>query len=296
MAKGKTIMLQGTSSGVGKSLLCTALCRIFREEGYRVAPFKAQNMSSHVYITKEGGLIGAAQGFQAEAAGIAATVEMNPILLQPQTDTGARVIVLGRDWGEMSGWDYRREFLPRAKEIVRQCLDRLREEYELLVIEGAGSPAEINLREGDIVNMATAEMAESPVLLVADIHRGGAFASLIGTLELLTGEERKRVKGFFINKFRGDVRLLKPGLDFLVERTGRGVLGVIPYLKDHGIEEEDALERPDENRLCRITGCAEKDLAVREELYRSLASRVRAHLDLAGIYECMGLAGGRSLE
>ena len=163
-----------------------------------------------------------------------------------------------------------------------------------MVIEGA----EARLRSicvGDIVNMATAEMAESPVLLVADIHRGGAFASLIGTLELLTGEERKRVKGFFINKFRGDVRLLKPGLDFLVERTGRGVLGVIPYLKDHGIEEEDALERPDENRLCRITGCAEKDLAVRKNCTQRCFP-VRAHLIWPGFMNAWAWPGAGVLS
>ncbi len=236
-----SIMLQGTSSHVGKSLLCTALCRIFYQDGFRTVPFKAQNMALNSAVTLDGGEIGRAQAVQAEAAGLSATVYMNPILLKPKQDHEAQVIVLGNPQGDMHAWDYRQHFLPQAESLVRDCIKRLKSEYEVLVIEGAGSPAEINLKDRDIVNMKTAELADAPVLLVADIDRGGVFAFLIGTLELLEPEERQRVKGFIINKFRGDLNLLKPGLDFLEERTGIPVLGVVPYIHEHGIDEEDSV-------------------------------------------------------
>lgn len=234
-------MLQGTSSHVGKSLLCTALCRIFQQDGYLTAPFKAQNMALNSTVTPDGGEIGRAQGVQAEAAGVAASVLMNPILLKPKQDMQAQVVVMGSPVADMSARDYRSEFLPGAVSMVRDCIEKLKSQYEVLVIEGAGSPAEVNLKDRDIVNMKTAELAESPVLLVADIDRGGVFASLIGTLELLEPEERDRIKGFIINKFRGDLELLRPGLDFLTERTGIPVLGVVPYLHEHGIDEEDSV-------------------------------------------------------
>lgn len=238
-------MLQGTSSHVGKSLLCTALCRIFHQDGYITAPFKAQNMALNSTVTPDGGEIGRAQGVQAEAAGVAASVLMNPILLKPKQDMQSQVVVLGSPVADMSARDYRSDFLPGAVSIVKDCIDRLKSQYEVLVIEGAGSPAEVNLKDRDIVNMKTAELAESPVILVADIDRGGVFASLIGTLELLEADERKRVKGFIINKFRGDLELLKSGLDFLTGKTGIPVLGVIPYLHDHGIDEEDSVSLSD---------------------------------------------------
>ncbi|MEW6623430.1 MAG: cobyric acid synthase [Bacillota bacterium] len=241
MAVSRSIMLQGTSSNVGKSVLCTALCRIFHQEGYRVAPFKAQNMALNSAVTPDGGEIGRAQGAQAEAAGIKATVHMNPILIKPKQDLHAQIIVLGRPIGDMSAKQYRSDYLAKAEPLVQDSINRLKEEYDVLVIEGAGSPAEINLKDRDIVNMKTAELADAPVLLVADIDRGGVFASLIGTLELLEPHERARVKGFIINKFRGDLDLLKPGLVFLEERTGIPVLGVIPYIHDHGIDEEDSV-------------------------------------------------------
>ncbi|MEQ8174716.1 MAG: cobyric acid synthase [Syntrophomonadaceae bacterium] len=245
MRKTRCIMLQGTSSHVGKSLLCTALCRIFHQDGYRTAPFKAQNMALNSTVTPDGGEIGRAQGVQAQAAGVSASVLMNPILLKPKQDMQSQVMVLGSPVADMSARDYRSNFLPGAVSIVQDCIERLKKQYEILVIEGAGSPAEVNLKDRDIVNMKTAELADSPVLLVADIDRGGVFASLIGTLELLDADERERVKGFIINKFRGDLELLKPGLDFLTEKTGIPILGVIPYLHDHGIDEEDSVSLSD---------------------------------------------------
>ena len=237
----KTIMVQGTSSHVGKSILCTALCRIFAQDGYSTAPFKAQNMALNSAVTPDGGEIGRAQGVQAEAAGIKPTVFMNPILLKPKQDMQSQVVVLGKPLGDMSAREYQNEYVPKAESLVKECITRLKSEYEVLVIEGAGSPAEVNLRDRDIVNMKTAELAEAPVLLAADIDRGGALAALIGTLELLEPDEKERIKGFIINKFRGDIELLRPGLDFLERKTGLPVLGVVPYLYDHGIDEEDSV-------------------------------------------------------
>jgi len=237
----RAIMVQGTSSNVGKSILCTALCRIFAQDGYRTVPFKAQNMALNSTVTPDGGEIGRAQGAQAEAAGVKPTVYMNPILLKPKQDMAAQVIVLGTPLGDMSAREYRSDYLPKAETLVLECINRLKEEYEVLVIEGAGSPAEVNLKDRDIVNMKTAELADAPVLLAADIDRGGVFASLIGTLELLEPHERDRVKAFIINKFRGDIELLKPGLEYLEQKTGIPVLGVIPYIHDHGIDEEDSV-------------------------------------------------------
>lgn len=243
-----SIMVQGTSSHVGKSVLCTALCRIFLQDGYRTAPFKAQNMALNSAVTSDGGEIGRAQAAQAEAAGVKATVHMNPILLKPKQDMHAQVIVLGSPLGDMSAREYRQDYLPRAEGVVRQSLELLKAEFEVLVIEGAGSPAEVNLKDRDIVNMKTAELADAPVLLAADIDRGGVFASLVGTLELLEPQEKGRVKGFIINKFRGDIDLLKPGLEFLEARTGIPVLGVVPYIHDHGIDEEDSVALADCDR------------------------------------------------
>lgn len=241
MGAAKTIMIQGTSSNVGKSLICTALCRIFSNDGFYTAPFKAQNMALNSAVTGDGGEIGRAQAEQAEAAGVIPDVRMNPILLKPKQDMVAQVIVRGKAIGDLSAADYRNDCIPTLIPVVQDCIQQLKNEFEILVIEGAGSPAEVNLKDRDIVNMKTAEMADAPVLLVADIDRGGVFAALIGTLELLEEHERQRVKGFIINKFRGDLNLLKPGLDFLEHRTGIPVLGVIPYLHDHGIEEEDSV-------------------------------------------------------
>jgi adenosylcobyric acid synthase len=236
----KSLMIQGTGSYVGKSLIVAGLCRIFKKDGFNVVPFKAQNMSLNSFVTREGGEMGRAQVVQAEAAGIEPHVDMNPILIKPNTDIGAQIIIHGKVYRNMSATQYH-QYKKRALRAVKESFYRLKNRYELMVIEGAGSPAEINLRKNDIVNMGMAEIADCPVILVGDIDKGGVFASLIGTLELLSREEKKRIKGFIINKFRGDIRLLEPGLDFLEKKTGLPVIGVIPYFKDLYLQEEDGV-------------------------------------------------------
>ena len=233
------IMIQGTMSNAGKSLLAAGLCRVLKQDGYRVAPFKSQNMALNSFITAEGGEMGRAQVVQAEAAGIAPDVRMNPILLKPTTDSGSQVIVNGQVVGNMRATEYyrrKREFLP----AVTAAYESLAAEYDVIVIEGAGSPAEINLKADDIVNMGLAKLVDAPVLLVGDIDRGGVFAQLFGTVELLEPDERARIKGLIINKFRGDVGILRPGLAMLEEKTHLPVFGVVPYLKAD-IEDEDSL-------------------------------------------------------
>lgn len=239
--KGAVLMLQGTASDVGKSVIVTALCRIFVQDGIRTAPYKSQNMALNSYVTADGREIGRAQGVQAEACGIEATTDMNPVLIKPTGDMHSQIVVHGKPYQHLSAMKYREEFLPMAQPIVMKALNRLRDEYDLVVLEGAGSPAEINLKQRDIVNMNLAGWAEAPVILVGDIDRGGVFAFLVGTLELLEPEERARVKGFIINKFRGDPELLRPGLDWLEQRTGIPVLGVLPFLPDLEIEAEDSV-------------------------------------------------------
>lgn len=236
----RPIMLQGTASHVGKSILVAALCRIFKERGLRVAPFKSQNMALNSFVTNDGGEIGRAQAFQAEAAGVEPTVDMNPILLKPTSDIGSQVIIHGKVYGNMRAQEYHR-FKKTAMRYVMESYRRLAQKHDVIVIEGAGSPAEINLRENDIANMGMAEMVDAPVILIGDIDRGGVFASLVGTMELLTPLERKRVKGFIINKFRGDFGLLKPGIDFLENKTGLPIFGVVPYLKDINLPDEDGV-------------------------------------------------------
>ena len=234
-------MLQGTSSHVGKSILTTALCRIFLQDGQRVVPFKAQNMALNSYVTADGLEMGRAQVAQAEAAGLLPMVDMNPVLLKPTGNACSQVILNGRPVGNMSAREYHKGYAIKAFDAVKEALSRLDKAYDTLVIEGAGSPAEINLKDHDIVNMRVAKHLGAPVLLVADIDRGGSSAALVGTLELLDEEERAHVKGLIINKFRGDVSLFTPAIDFLEEKTGKPVLGVIPYIGDLGIDDEDSV-------------------------------------------------------
>ena len=237
-------MIQGTGSHVGKSILVCALCRILKQDGYRVAPFKAQNMALNSFVTKDGKEMGRAQVAQAEAAGIDPVVEMNPILLKPTGDCGSQVIVMGKPIGNMTAKEYYQKKAGFVS-IIKDAYDKLRSKFDIIVIEGAGSPAEINLKDGDIVNMGMAEMASAPVLLVTDIDRGGAFAWIVGTLELLTTSERDRVKGIVFNKFRGDKGILKPGLEMLERRINKPVVGVIPYMHNLGIDDEDSVSLED---------------------------------------------------
>ncbi len=247
----KCIMIQGTMSGAGKSLLAAGLCRIFKQDGYKTAPFKSQNMSLNSFITSSGHEMGRAQVVQAEAAGIAPDVRMNPILLKPTTDVGSQVIVNGTPQGNMRAMEYyrrKREYIP----AILEAYNSLSAEYDIIVIEGAGSPAEINLKQEDIVNMGLAKLVDAPVLLVGDIDRGGVFAQLYGTVALLEPEERERVKGVVINKFRGDKKILAPGLEMLENLCGVPVAGVIPYTYAD-IDDEDSLtDRFRRNRIQKL--------------------------------------------
>ena len=239
---GKTIMIQGTTSDAGKSILATGLCRVLARTGYSVAPFKPQNMALNSAVTVEGGEIGRAQALQAQACGLEPCNDMNPVLLKPNTDIGAQVIVHGKIDSTLDAPAYH-ERKPALLQAVMESYHRLQGRYDCIVVEGAGSPAEINLRDRDIANMGFAEAADCAVILVADIDKGGVFAHLVGTLALLSETERRRVTGFVINKFRGDIELLQPGLTWLEQETGKPVLGVLPYLHGFHLDAEDAIAR-----------------------------------------------------
>jgi len=251
MQRKNALMILGTASHVGKSILTAGLGRLLADDGYRVAPFKAQNMSLNSAATPDGGEIGRAQALQAEACRVVPRVEMNPVLLKPATDTGAQVILLGKIWGRVTAADYHTR---RVEQLFPEVLDayrRLAADYELIVLEGAGSPAEINLREHDIVNMRMAHAADAVCVLVGDIDRGGVFASLLGTLELLEPKDRARIRGFIVNKFRGDESLLRPGTAATEKRLGLPCLGVVPYLGDLGLDEEDGVALEDRASAAR---------------------------------------------
>lgn len=278
----KVVMIQGSMSSVGKSLITAGLCRVFKEDGLRVAPFKSQNMSRNSFTTRDGLLMSGAQAIQAQASGIEPSVYMNPILLMPTGDTGSEVIVKGKSIGEMKAMDYFK-YRPKLIPDIMDSFNRLSVDKDFILVEGAGSPAEINLRENDIVNMGLAGMLDAPVILVGDIDRGGVFAQLVGTMELLSPEERARVKGFIINKFRGDKKLLSPGLSMLTEKTGIPVLGVLPYFS-HNLPEEDSLserltleEREKSGRETKGNDSPEDDFA-------RLANLIRENIDLDAIY------------
>lgn len=251
MINSRTLMVQGTSSDAGKSVLCAGLCRLLRRRGLNVAPMKPQNMALNSAVTEDGGEIGRAQAVQALAAGVAAHTDMNPVLLKPNSDTGAQVIIQGKAIHNMEAACYH-DYKTTAMTAVLDSYQRLQSHYDFIVVEGAGSPAEINLRDRDIANMGFAETVDCPVILVADIDRGGVFAQIVGTLELLSQTERDRVVGFVINRFRGDIALLQPGLDWLEQKTGKPVLGVLPYLQGFLLEAEDAIESVASNSDARI--------------------------------------------
>ncbi|MBQ5965993.1 cobyric acid synthase [Massilia sp. ZL223] len=237
----QTLMVQGTTSDAGKSTVVAALCRLLKRRGCKVAPFKPQNMALNSAVTADGGEIGRAQALQAIAAGVEAHTDMNPVLLKPSSDVGAQVIIHGRVRAEMNARDYH-QYKTVAMEAVLESHRRLSAQYEAIIVEGAGSPAEINLRDRDIANMGFAEAVDCPVILVADIDRGGVFAHLVGTLSCLSESERRRIVGFVINRFRGDISLLEPGLEWLEEKTGKPVLGVLPYLHGLYLDAEDAVQ------------------------------------------------------
>jgi len=272
-------MVQGTASSAGKSLMCAGLCRIFKEDGYRVFPFKSQNMSSKFYITEEGKKISTAQTLQAIAAGLKPSHHMNPILLIPKSDTGSMVVIDGEDTEKMGAREYF-NLRPRLREFIREKYEQVSRENQIVVIEGAGSPAEINLKEDDIVNMGMAEIADASVLLVTDIDRGGAFASLYGTVMLLEPHERARIKGLIINKFRGDKSLLEPGIKMIEDLLKIPVVGVIPYVPLDLVEEDSLMERDRDKAM---------DFLKLDRELNKLAQVLRENLDMEYIYSLLGV-------
>ena len=257
----RALMVLGTASHAGKSILTAALCRIFADDGYRVAPFKAQNMSLNSAATPDGREIGRAQALQAEACRVPACAEMNPVLIKPSSDTGSQIVLLGRIWGQVTAANYHQRRVEELFPVVLESYKKLASEYELIILEGAGSPAEINLREHDIVNMRMAHAAGAACLLVGDIDRGGVFASLLGTLELLDPSDRALIRGYAINKFRGDISLLQPGLKMMEPRLGIPCAGVIPFLHDLGLDEEDGVAVEDRRSAGRVWKAVEAGAA-----------------------------------
>ncbi|MER2088507.1 MAG: cobyric acid synthase [Sporosarcina sp.] len=273
------LIVLGTASDSGKTMICTALCRIFSDEGVRVTPFKSQNMSGFSATTENGKEMSRAQFIQAAAARTIPSIYMNPILLKPMADMKSEVLFFGEKFGPVAGMAYREQFFTRAIEAIRTSLAKLAETYETVIIEGAGSPAEVNLNDREIVNMRVAEIADVPAVLVADIDRGGAIASIVGTLQLLQPEHRKRVKAIIINKFHGDVSLFREGVEFIETYTGIPVAGVIPFKVDHGIEEED-MDRP----------IIEAPVGV--DVYDAWATHVKKHLNWPLMKEIVSQSGG----
>ncbi|ASK61853.1 cobyric acid synthase CobQ [Virgibacillus phasianinus] len=268
----KGIMIQGTASNVGKSLVVTAVCRMLVNEGLSVAPFKSQNMSNYVQVLQDGLEISRAQALQAEAAKVDPTVWMNPIVLKPSSDLKAEVVMLGKTKKTLTGRDYRNSFYETGLAVIKDSLHHLNQQYDVLVMEGAGSPVELNLKNNELVNMKIAELADVPVLLIADIDRGGVFASIIGTLELLSHPERKRVKGIIINKFRGDQSLFAEGIRWIEKNTRLPVLGIIPHIH-HTIEREDSYGTEGQ------VPCPEPPVSTAVDRYDDLAAQIKNHLD-----------------
>jgi len=296
----KNIMIQGTASSVGKSVLTAILCRILKQDGYSVAPFKSQNMSSNSIIIKDNREIAIAQAIQAEAAMIEPNESMNPILLKPMSDVGSLVVLNGLPYKIMSASEYYK-MKPELKRVIKEAYNKLAQCYDVIVIEGAGSPAEINLRDNDVVNMGLAELVDAPVILIGDIDRGGVFASIYGTIMLMPESERNRIKGFIINKFRGDVELLQPGIKMIEELVGKPCLGVVPYMKVNLEEEDSLIVKSDYKEWQNSTMSMEMklediDLSLQQEYkklrnkeFERLAHIVRNSVDIDKIKEIMRL-------
>lgn len=276
------IMIQGTTSSAGKSIMCTALCKIFREDGYKVAPFKSQNLSSKFYETKEGYKMSTAQALQAKACGLEPSPNFNPILLLFNSEGQTDVIIKGKFYKKMGALEYS-DYKSFLKTMITETYKELEKEYEILVLEGAGSPAEINLNENDIVNMGMAKIADAPVLLVADIDRGGVFASLYGTVMLLKEEERNRIKGLIINKFRGDKSFLVSGIEKIEKLLNIPVVGVIPFVHLELVDEDSLV---DYEKRCNNTYQKEEEL---EEELNKLSKIVREHMDMDYVYSLLKL-------
>ena len=304
----KAIMFLGTGSDVGKSIVAAAFCRIFKRRGFKVAPFKAQNMSNNSYVTIEGGEIGRAQVVQAEAAGVLPSIHMNPILLKPSTELGAQIILHGEVFGQMDASAYH-DFKPRLKKAVMESYNRLAGEYELIVMEGAGSCCEMNLKENDLVNFPMAKAVGAPCILIADIDRGGVFAQIIGTYNLMTRKERELTKGFLINKFRGDPGLFSSGIEYIEKKTGKPVLGLVPFFQDIIIDSEDSVAVQEDKRVFKPVGPGTVNVAVvklpsisnftdieilqREpDVVVNYLSRSR---ELSGEYDCLILPGAKNV-